>query len=456
MRTQTLAFLLSSLAAVACSPYGEASEVTAPSPNPRDSTTAPSSPSPSSSPTSHGVQGKLVDSLGAPAPKARIRVVDAKGNVQDATANVSGAFSFADVATPYDVRVLPPQGVVGFPQAYFGLTEKELRVSVPTAGAAPTIWNKGTITVPVNVGACPSCTVQVYTTSPGPGIGGFGQTSFTATNGPSTTSVSVEHTWATTGNPAPSGTVTVDVLVSDAAFTTFQYKRSGGGVLQPDGTMSIYGVSPTAIGKFGPVTITVNDAEVPNAWSRGLQVFLELPGTQVSMVLQRVASHALVTNVPNIPGATFAVAASARGETKYDAEYNVVVDRSTRTDTADLPLSTATTALTLHAGPTMVRPLPEGELSLESAGLAWTAKPGRVIDLRLLNASTSTPAGRLVTSEAAISFARLAKLGVTLEPGTHTLEVNTYGGSVGGLVATAPPPRPRDWTRDDYRFTLTP
>lgn len=465
MRNQTLPFLVLSLAAVACSAYDAAPASSEPDPTRTgDASPSPASPSASGSssasssgtpgtPAKHPVQGTLVDYFGVPAPDARIRVVDASGNVQDAKANASGAFSFADVAAPYDVRVLPPEGVVGAPQAYFGLSQAELRVTVRMAAASPLVWNKGIVTVPVNVGACPSCIVQIYTTSPG---GGLGRNSFTAANVSSTTSVAVEHQWATSGNPAPSGTITVDVLVSDTAYTTFQYKRSSGGVLQPGGTMSVYAISPTPIGKFGPVTITVNDAEVPAAWNRDLQVFLKLPGTESSMYLQRVASPSLVTNVPNVPGATFSVGAWARGETKYDAEYEVVVDRSAGTTTADQPLSTATATATLLAGPAMIRPLPEGELSLQGPGLAWTAKPGRVVDVSLSDVSAKKMVARLVTTEAGLSFARLAKLGLTLEAGPHVLKVETYDGTVGGLLTNPPAPGTRAWTRDDYRFTVTP
>jgi hypothetical protein len=404
-------------------------------------------------PAKQPVQGKLVDYLGAPVADARVRIVDALGNMQEAKSNGSGSFSFADVPAPYDLRVLPAQGVYDWPHAYFKLAERDIRLTVATPTGLPTIWNKAVISVPVNVGACLSCSVQVYTTSPD---GGYGRSTFQASNVPSSTLVSVEHQWATKGNPAPSGNFTVDVLVSDSTYSTFQYQRAGSfSGLQPNGNASISAVSPTSIGKFGPITISVNTTDIPAVWSKDLQVFLNLPGTQLSMYLQRVFSNSLVTHVPNVPGATFGVQVGARGDTKYDGQGNIVVDRISGTGTGELALSTANVALTLRAGPRMVRPLPEGQLSLQSAGFEWAPQPGRVFDIQLSSVD-GKGLGRFITSETGIPFARLAKLGIVINPSVHVLDLSSYVGTVGELVGPTPPSRPMESTRDSYRFTVTP
>ena len=368
------------------------------------------------------LKGTVVDGAGAPQKGQRLLIVDSAESRHEATSAEDGRFTVAGVAPPYDVKVLAApdtaQPVIAA-YVYLGLTRPAVRLLGPSEVRQP-VQQQGTISTTISYPACPqACSVQVWTGSEH----GYGRESGSVMGAAGTLPLSVEHEW--TGSSEER--VGVDVLIANATFSSYSYQHVGDFLLKPGETKAIGAITPPPIGRFGPVTISTADNGVPASWDKDMQVFLSLPETAAPMYLQRVAATALVTYVPNVPGATFQIATWRNAPDVDDPSGNPIVRRSSTATSPDLPLSTPAVSLTLRKGPDMIRPMPQGALPRPSGGLAWEPVEGALTSVGLSDPVRSTSMA-VYTAEHELPLARLDRLGLSLQDGKQHLELSTTGG----------------------------
>jgi len=384
------------------------------------------------------VKGTVIDYLDKPIAGCPVLVVDAKGKKIEATTDGYGAFVAKGVSVPYDLEVAPPPSATeGFPRVFLGLTRKDVKIVHDAGPSAAGTARKGSVTASIQLPACASgCTTQVWTAS----ANGFGRYSrWSQPGGARTESVTVEHDWTQSATAPAAESVAVDVLVSDASFTTFWHSRLGSWELDPDETLNLGTIAPQPVARFGPVTIQVKDPTVPAQWRKDMQVFFTAPGHNAAFYLQRVQSGSLVTFLPNIPGATFQVSAWRSAEDVTDPDTgDRLLSQRTQVHTEQLPLSTTNVELEITKGPSTLRPQPMGTLSRATAGFAWEPTPGRIGQLDVYDVFQKKVVAIVSTAASEIPFDRLQAIGITFRDGRHNLTLTTQPGtSIDALVDPA-------------------
>ena len=243
------------------------------------------------------------------------------------------------------------------------------------------------------------------------------------------------------------GGVYVSALVSDLAFTQFQYAA-----LTANSTDT---VTPSPVERFGPIVITVDD---PATSSANLSVALKLPHnvTLPGQSVDAATSKSLITYIPMAPGIAFAV-------TGYWNKGNPV-EYSSTTTVDMLPIDkNQNVSLTSPNAPEMIAPIvPQSGISplsrSSNSGISW--KPtGQLLSMRPGGAFTGSCAGQtcFYTTGSELRFDRLAALGLTLDgPGGNGMNwvilAMTDGTSVDALLDPSPNAAPAYTAQTDYNF----
>lgn len=394
-----------------------------------------------------------------PVAESPVLVVDAVGKKFEATSDAQGVFSVRDVLPPYDLKVCSPPAVEPrLCNAYLGLSRPDVRTTI-YAGPRDDVQKTGTVNVTVQFPDCgPSgCFAQMRTDSP---LGVGQSTGYSATS--QSVTVAVEHRWLTTSAKAnASENVTTDILISDRSWTKYWYARVGPSPLAPDAAQNVF-VTPAQVSSVGPITITVNDSDVPDAWRRDLQASLNLPSFKTALPMQRVESSSLVTLLPNIPGGTFKISTS---RTLRDA--NGMVTRIVSTTSPKQALSTSSVSLSVTKGLDMVRPAEAGATFSRStsARFEWQKPKGAwVSGFTLYDEAPPSRrlAGTFYMDGNELALDRLTRLGVVLHDGAYSLELDGYVGTVAAVVEPDPA-KSLDlggqvgmWTSQQFQFLVAP
>lgn len=354
------------------------------------------------------VEGHVVNDALAAFAGALVRVVDANGVTQDAIADQTGAFTFADVASPYDVSVRPVTGQGAF--AYLGLRRSSLRL-VDAAGDPPGVDQQGTVSFSVPLPDCAgNCLVDFSTTSAEAPTNPMNNVNGAWSHPSSSTAThSLSHVWS---GPTTTNHVQLSVLVSDESYEHFWYAQTDGTPsLDAGGTLSLGTIALAPVAARGPVAITTDVSRVPSALATQTLQVTARTATGITLPLQSVTSGSLVAFLPDLPNGTFDVSSQRSDEQPRSWQ-------STSAMAFGLALATPTVPLELMAPLASIHPSPGASFSASSQLMTWQPTLQHTTAIEFANPALEA---MVYVDGAELSFARLSALGITLEPGSKTL-----------------------------------
>lgn len=371
------------------------------------------------------VKGKVVDLSKAPMPGGHILIVDASGGEFSATTDAAGRFAVQHVVPPYDLRFdAAPSVTFAERTMYLGLTLSEVSLESWYYSNRP-VAQSGTVNVQLQLPTCAvgQCVAMVATYSTrGSGFDSVGWKAGTT----APTAIAVTHTW-NTASAADIASEPVDVVVfmQDGASNFAYANPAGAAPLAPGGTLNVGKVEVSPVSRFGPATFTMQTPGVPSDWRRDIDVWLVLRG--FPFPFQRVNSESLVTYLPNIPGGTINVQGLAVAPDGPDDSLPVI--RDTRALANQLPLSTTNVLLPVAKAPDTVRPTPNGTLSRASEGFEWEPVASSIYRFGFNRRTTGAVQNAVYLTDNKVTFARLARLGASLEDGDNVFELASVSGT---------------------------
>lgn len=245
----------------------------------------------------------------------------------------------------------------------------------------------------------------------------------------STPTVYVEPQWL---GPSIATTINFDFLEADLSFQHFWIASGSAGFADTvTSDYSLLTLSPVAT--LGNVTVAATATGMASSWGAPMTTLsLNYPDNGPVASLAQVQSTSIVSGVPDIVGATLSASSCAQ------TPSGVLPEQYACGSAYDLPLSTATIALTVDP---LVVTSPQSGATLASTGsFAWSATAkGQVYDVDLAwspsdGGGTQTSYVSLFTSGTSIDVARLVTLGVAPPFGPVTLYL-TGSGQVASLDA---------------------
>jgi hypothetical protein len=363
------------------------------------------------------VAGRVVDDAGQPIVGRPVSLVDARGSRKDVLTDEGGTFHVADVVAPYDVSFAPaPSGTIVVPVAYLGLGRRDpsfvLGERDGTLAPPPHLVR---LSVALPACAADKCWMTVATTS----RHGAGAASRSYRPGETSAAFEIDHGWSVddlqTVEP-----IDVHVLAGDEGWSQFAYGQASGIDGTPGEATDVL-VSPSAIEATAPMTISTAGPAIPPGWEYFVAMRLILPGGSAPMTFRIAAGSALVVRLPRLEGAGFDVMAWAQHPVVADRPWLV---RSVTAWSGALPLTTSQVLLDLPVGIDITRPSADGTLARRGAGIAWTPSHPGLVTVGLTDTSKNRRDFQIHTSESALSFASLDRLGLARPSlGEHVLEV---------------------------------
>ena len=401
---------------------------------PTSAATAPANDAGVAAPRARGatdLAGTVVDEAGVPVFGRPVSVVDARGRSVSILTDDGGSFHVADVVVPYDVSIAgSPSSTAPVTTAWLGLGTASPRFDVLDRDSAPTPPAPATLDMVVTL---PPCTNRCWIAAATASRSGRGQAAASYGVGESRRRITIEHAFLL-ATPDEEEKATIHLLTGDESFSSYAAAEVVSVVVPGTGVdLGVLPLAPTEA--TGAVTVAVRGPDIPAAWHWTVATNLSFPDG-ASMTLQYVDGPALVTHLPRLGGASFAIGAWAQSP----PENGSLAQNASFAWSGRLSLTASAVAMDLPTPARLLQPPRGGTLSRRADGFSWTARTG-ASSLVIRDLDRGRPFLRLHAAGASASFDRLARLGIHApDIGEYLIELTAKPtSSVDDLVSDSAP-----------------